>query len=143
MLHQLARTFWAFKQAYANELNLSTIEVSILGVLSDRDGLTQQELTTYLRCDPSMVTRTVKEMEHELGWIERARDPDDRRLMRVFLTDTGRARAIELPNRARAIEERMLRDLSEDDRAYLRQILRTLEATARRDSSRPPGDPQV
>lgn len=133
LLHQLARTFWAFKQACASQLGLAPAAVGILAMLGDGDGLTQQELTTTLRIDPSMITRTVKELEQERGWIRRERDPRDNRLMRVYLTAEGRERATAIPRRARLIEERLLSDLGEDDRRYLLRILQTLEEAARQD----------
>lgn len=141
MLHQLARTFWAFKQAYAGSLTLPPAAIGILAVLAEHDGLTQQELTTILRIDPSMITRTVKELERERGWIRRARDPLDQRLMRVSLTEEGRTWAVELPRRAREIEQRLLRDLDADERATLQRLLRALEDAARRDPGDPPAGP--
>jgi len=142
MLQQIAKTFWAIMQAYTSELGLSSAAVRILAILGEQDGLAQQELTKYLHLDPSMVTRTVKELEHERGWIRRERDPVDQRLMRVYLTPAGRVQALELPGRATAIEDRLLRGLSEDEREHLRQTLRNLEETARRDHDHPPGSDQ-
>jgi len=139
MLQQIAKTFWAIMQAYTSELGLSSAAVRILAILGEQDGLAQQELTKYLHLDPSMVTRTVKELEHERGWIRRERDPVDQRLMRVYLTPAGRVQALELPERASAIEDRLLRGLSEEEREHLRQTLRNLEETARRDHDHPPG----
>lgn len=137
LLHQLARTFWAFKQIYAAEMGISVAELGILAHLGERDGMTQQELTTALRVDPSMITRTVKEMEREHGWITRARDERDNRLMRVYLTEAGRQRAASLPEHAVAIEDRLTRALSDDERSELVRMLRAIELSIRsdRDSS--------
>lgn len=142
MLQQIAKTFWAIIQAYTSELGLSSAAVRIMVLLGEEDGLAQQELTKYLHLDPSMVTRTVKELEHERGWIRRERDSADQRLMRVYLTPAGRVQAQELPERATAIEERLLRSLSEEEREHLRRTLRNLEETARRDHDHPPGSPR-
>lgn len=138
MVQQIAKTFWAITQAYTTQLGLSTTTVRILAILGEQDGLAQQELTKYLHLDPSMVTRTVKELEQERGWIRRERDPVDQRLMRVYLTPAGRVQAQELPGRAKALEEHLLRGMNEEEREYLRQTLRTLEETARRDHDPPP-----
>jgi DNA-binding MarR family transcriptional regulator len=140
MVQQIAKTFWAITQAYTTQLGLSTTTVRILGILGEQDGLAQQELTKYLHLDPSMVTRTVKELEHERGWIRRERDPVDQRLMRVYLTPAGRVQAQELPGRARALEERLLRGMDEAEREYLRQTLRNLEEAARGDHDHTPGN---
>src|SRR5690349_19547282 len=63
LMHQLARTFWAFKYVFASEMGIGVCELGILGLLDEHDGLTQQELTRALRVDPSMITRSVKELE--------------------------------------------------------------------------------
>ena len=138
LLHQLARTFWAFKQAYANEMGVNAIELGILALLDERDSLTQHELTGALRVDPSMITRTVKILESERGWLNRARDPRDGRLMRVALTAAGRQRAAGLPEHAAAIEDRLAAGLSDSERHDLRRILRILEAAARGERDTPP-----
>jgi DNA-binding MarR family transcriptional regulator len=140
LMHQLARTFWAFKQVFASAMGISVAELGILALLDERDGLTQQELTTTLRVDPSMITRTVKEMERAHGWITRARDPHDNRLMRVYLTDTGRQRAASLPEHARGLEDRLTRVLSDDERAELWRMLRAIEFAVRDDQGFPPAD---
>jgi DNA-binding MarR family transcriptional regulator len=59
--------------------------------------------------------------------------------MRVYLTPAGRVQAQELPERARALEERLLRGMNEEEREHLRQTLRNLEESARRDHDHPSG----
>src|SRR5258706_3721635 len=49
----------------------------------------QQALARHLRLDKSTVSRLVTEMERE-GLLVRDRDPDNRRLARLRLTDRGR-----------------------------------------------------
>lgn len=140
LLHQLARTFWAFKQIYASEMGIGIAELGVLACLGERDGVTQQELTAALRVDPSMITRTVKEMERAHGWITRARDPQDNRLMRVYLTEAGRQRAASIPAHAMAIEDRLTAALSGAERAELSRLLRAIEDAVRRDQGSPPAD---
>ena len=134
LLQQLGRTLTVLKRAYEAQLGISPLAAWILTLLCQRDGLTQNELTGIVRVDPSMITRTVKEMEHEEGWIARRRDPADNRLMRVYLTERGRARADGLAERLAAVERRLTRDLGDRQVEELRAMLRTLEATARGDT---------
>ncbi len=131
LMQQIGRTFTVLKRAYEADLGISPLAAWILTLLCQRDGLTQNELTGIVRVDPSMITRTVKEMEGEQGWIDRQRDPADNRLMRVYLTDQGRQRAHGLAERIAVVERRLTRDLSERQVEELRAMLRTLEETAR------------
>lgn len=57
----------------------------------DTDGpLSQQVLAERLRLDKSTVSRLAAELERK-GFLVRERDPDNRRLYRLRLTDAGRA----------------------------------------------------
>lgn len=133
LLQQVGRTLTAFKQVYAQELGISPLGAWILSLLTDCDGLAQNELTSTMRVDPSMITRTVKELESEYGWISRARDPRDNRVVRVYLTPEGRERAHRLGEQVAGIERRLTRRLSPAQVDQLCALLRTLEDTARRD----------
>ncbi|MDP9380635.1 MAG: MarR family transcriptional regulator [Chloroflexota bacterium] len=133
LLQQIGRTLTAFKQVYSAELGVSALGAWILSLLCRHDGLTQNDLTSRMHVDASMITRTVKELESERGWISRERDPRDNRLVRVYLTPEGRERAYGLREQVSAIEQRLSRDLNSEQIEQLRGLLRTLEDTARRD----------
>ncbi|MFD0747112.1 MarR family winged helix-turn-helix transcriptional regulator [Phytohabitans flavus] len=55
-----------------------------------RDTLSQRDLAERLRLEKSSVSRLASEMERK-GWLVRERDPTNRRLYRLRLTDRGRA----------------------------------------------------
>ncbi len=60
----------------------------------------------------------------EMGYVERRRDPTDRRRHMVELTTDGR-QALERAERAQeSLEDEVLGGLSEDERATLRSLLR-------------------
>ncbi len=69
------------------------ISLSQTFALHELDGpgpLSQRELGERLRLEKSSVSRMAAEMERK-GLIERERDPDNRRLYKLKLTDRGRA----------------------------------------------------
>ncbi len=131
LMQQLGRTLTAFKQAYTTELGFSPLAAWILSLLAHRDGRSQHELTKAMRVDPSMITRTVQEMEGEQGWIRRERDPRDNRLVRVYLTASGRERSAGLSECVAEIEQRLTRDLTPQQVQDLGRTLRVLESAAR------------
>lgn len=137
LIHRLARTMWAIKAVYEVEPGLTLLPIMILSRLVQEDGLTQNNLTGTLRVDPSIITRVVKQMEHEYGWIRRRRDPQDNRLMRVYLTDKGREQSQSLDEKVTNLERRLTRCLSATQLEALYQMLASLEESARSD-----GDPQ-
>lgn len=137
LMQQLGRTLTAFKQAYTAELGVSALAAWVLSLLAHRDGRSQHELTEAMRVDASMITRTVQEMEGEHGWIRRERDPRDNRLVRVYLTDSGRERSAGLSECVAAIEQRLTRDLTPEQVQELGRTLRILEIAARPDQEAP------
>ncbi len=61
----------------------------LLRLLGDQDGLTNAEIAEALDIRPSSVSALVKKLE-EAGFIERHDDPQDKRVIRIFVTEDGR-----------------------------------------------------
>lgn len=57
--------------------------------LWEEDGLTQKELSRRIQIDDATTVRTVDRMERD-GWLQRVRNPHDRREVQIFLTKAGR-----------------------------------------------------
>jgi DNA-binding MarR family transcriptional regulator len=112
-------------------LGVHGIVVRILSLLNKQDGLTQNHLAGFMRVEPSMITRLVKEMEKTHSWVRRERDSEDNRLVRVYLTETGKVQAELLPRRAHEIEKTVTRSLSQAEVIELKRVLTVLEETAR------------
>jgi DNA-binding MarR family transcriptional regulator len=87
----------------------------------------QQQLCEYLWMDPNNCVLLLNELE-ERGYLERRRDPTDRRRHVVDLTDAGLL-ALEQAERAQeSIGEQLFAGLSDEERATLRSLLsRALE----------------
>ena len=62
----------------------------VLRTLWEKEGLTQTELAEHLQNKPATITKMLQRME-KAGFITRKPDPDDQRVTRVYLTETGRA----------------------------------------------------
>jgi DNA-binding MarR family transcriptional regulator len=69
---------------------LSVSQVFALHELDTDTPLSQRELAERLRLEKSSVSRMAAELERK-GLLVRERDPDNRRLYRLRLTDRGRA----------------------------------------------------
>lgn len=64
--------------------------ISVLGVLAHGDGLSQRELAGRVGLTPATLTPVLDALEQE-GRIYRERDRSDRRVLRLSITDDGRA----------------------------------------------------
>lgn len=85
------------------ELDLKVPHLDILANLYRYEGLSQQELARKLLVGRSNISMLLPQIEKR-GLIERRPDPNDRRILRLHLTERGR----ELTQRALAIELAMI-----------------------------------
>ena len=69
-------------------LNLTAGQVPILMFLKMNPNITQETLVKHIRIDRAMIARSVKKLE-DAGFIRRIPDPDNRRAVRLFLTEKG------------------------------------------------------
>jgi DNA-binding MarR family transcriptional regulator len=93
-----------------------------LGFILKHEGLTQQELGDAMLMDDNTVVLLLNELE-AAGFSVRRRDPGDRRRHIVEITPAGK-RAIERAEKAQeGIEDELLGDLSQDERATLTKLL--------------------
>ena len=71
------------------ELGLTYSEFSLMLMLYDKEGCSQDDMTAFLHVDKAAITRVIKILEKK-GMLYRKRDEVDRRLKRLFLTEEGK-----------------------------------------------------
>lgn len=109
---------------------LSTGEFDVLAALrrsGDPFTLTPTVLARTLLLSPAAMTNRLDRLE-AAGLVTRDLDPDNRRSMRVALTDGGRTRVDAAVTDHVANEERLLTALTRTERQQLDDLLRTLLA---------------
>ncbi len=108
-----------------------------LRLLWQEDGLTQRELGRRIGLmDPTAFT-ALSAMERR-GLVTRAKDPSDRRKIKVFLTAHGKALREEMLPLAHEINGEGLRGLARDEIATLLRLLKKIEANLMLRSHRAP-----
>ncbi|MEZ5216404.1 MAG: MarR family transcriptional regulator [Ilumatobacteraceae bacterium] len=108
-------------------LDLEEYDVLLHLTEAGRDGLRMGEIADRALLARSSCTRVVDRLERG-GLVERAHEPQDRRMVRVLLTADGRAaqrRAAAV--HVRGIERRFSSRLSPEDLVDLRRVLTRLE----------------
>jgi DNA-binding MarR family transcriptional regulator len=89
-IFSLARTHRAYAAKLLRDLGLYPGQEHLLMQLLDRDGQSQSELLAAVGLDHSTVSKSLKRMQ-EAGLVVREKSSDDRRAMRVHLTEAGKA----------------------------------------------------
>jgi DNA-binding MarR family transcriptional regulator len=120
LLTRLARV--VYRQSTVDLVGMSLKELGTLAYLRDHQMATQQSLIEALCVDANSCVLLLNDLE-ALQYVERRRDPVDRRRHLVALTDAGRA-ALERAERAQeSVEDDVLGALSQDERYTLRNLL--------------------
>jgi DNA-binding MarR family transcriptional regulator len=110
---------------------VSLTHLQVLGVLECEDAQSVGAIARALDVSLASATGIVGRME-ERGLVVRGRDPHDRRIVLVELTDAGRAVRGEIEARAREGLLRRLGALDDDDLGHLLIGIRALRAARRR-----------
>jgi DNA-binding MarR family transcriptional regulator len=121
LVTRLARE--VFRAADEDVLGVRLKQSMLLGELRDSDGaMPQQSLCGAMHLDPNNLVLMLNDLEDE-GYIERKRDPDDRRRHIVELTAAGK-RALERAEKGmESVEDEVLAALDSKQRAELRKLL--------------------
>lgn len=109
---------------------MATIELTpplagILRAIGSQPGLSQQSLSTQLSLLPSRVVAYVDDLE-ERGYVERRRNPDDRRLHALFLSAAGKKALRRIGELARRHDDGMTAGLNAKQRHDLHTLLQIL-----------------
>jgi DNA-binding MarR family transcriptional regulator len=122
VLSPLGLAFRRMMAMVERETGLSAPKWFVLVMLSGRDGIGQGEVSQTYDVDPSRVTRIAQALEGD-GLIRRERDPEDNRVVRMYLTEEGRRWLRKLPDFNRRIEKRIRSVFSEEEHEELRRML--------------------
>ena len=93
-----------------------------LWMLSEHDGMSQAELAQVLHVSRPTVTIMVQKMEGA-GLIERRTDADDKRVVRLYVTESGRTLQAHFREVHDSLVDDTIAPLSEDDQRELERIL--------------------
>jgi len=103
-------------------IGLTPPHAGILRAIAAEPGRSQQALSGQLGLLPSRVVAYVDELE-DLGYVERRRNPDDRRLHALYLTPSGKKALSKIGELGRQHERLMTAGLDTEQRDTLRQLL--------------------
>jgi DNA-binding MarR family transcriptional regulator len=122
LLSQLGhRSASVFSELIAS-IDLTPPHSGILRAIALEPGRSQQALSGQLGLLPSRVVAYVDELE-DRGYVERRRNPDDRRLHALYLTAAGKKVMNKIGELARQHERLMTAGLDAEQRNTLRELL--------------------
>lgn len=103
----------------------------VLELLWEKDGRTQGEIAEALRLRPATITVVLRRME-KAGLLERKNDPEDLRIVRVYLTERGRALEADVRKIHRTLEAECFAGFTPEEYACFRTFLIRMRENLRR-----------
>jgi DNA-binding MarR family transcriptional regulator len=101
----------------------------LLAVLWERDGSTPGEVAAAVNVTTPAVVKMASRMA-EAGLLTRRRDDRDNRLVRLWLTEAGRALQEPIEAERRMMEEKITAELTETEREHLLSALAKIHRSA-------------
>jgi MarR family transcriptional regulator for hemolysin len=122
LLHDTARLMRRDFERRSRSTGLTRAQWAVLAYLARSEGTSQAALAEMLDIEPITLVRLLDRLE-AAGWVERRPDPSDRRVRRLFLTETARPLMDQFQELAAATREAALGGLSEAERHQLTDLL--------------------
>jgi MarR family transcriptional regulator for hemolysin len=110
----------------ARGLGLTRAQWRVLRHLRQYEGANQGSLAEILEVETVTLGRHIDRLE-EAGWVERRRDPADRRVWRLHLAEKSRPMIDRLTDLSTEVREFALDGLSKLDRDHLIETLQTMK----------------
>jgi len=127
LLAQVSQIFRSVSDAFTEQVDIPRGQATVLCVVAKQDGITQSEIAERLSVQGASVTNMLQRLE-EAGLVARRRDPDDNRLVRVYLTEAGLQKEDSINAQLGEMQELLFKGISEADRTLLRHQLRQIMA---------------
>jgi len=122
LVQDIARILRARIDSRARRVNLTQAQWRIAAYLVRQPGLTQTGLAAILDMRKTALSPMIERML-ESRWIERRADPQDRRILRLFLTDEIASTFQQVRRESREMYESVLADLTESEEKILVDLL--------------------
>ena len=125
MLHPLLQDLVAAELPILAAHDMSMWSYVVLNALDRSPVRTQAALAEAIGADKTRIIGTLDELQQR-GHIERRPDPDDRRVRLLEITSAGRAAKNAVQSEIQRGEERLLSELTAEERAVFLRVLARL-----------------
>jgi DNA-binding MarR family transcriptional regulator len=123
LLAQFSQVFRSASDAFTDQIPRG--QATVLCVVAKQDGLTQSKIAEQLSVQGATITNMLQRLE-EAGLVNRRRDPDDNRLVRVYLTEVGRQMERSINEQFGNMQELIFKGINAEERAVLLRLLQQI-----------------
>lgn len=138
LMHEVSRLLQHNFQRRVSVLGLTQAQWRTLAYLARNEGINQTSLADLIEVKPITLARLIDRLE-EAGWVERRRDPADRRVSRLYLTEGAQPMLGELQRLGAETRKEALAGLTGSEQTQMVELLarmkrNLLEAEAESDA---------
>ena len=129
IIFQLAKAYQKAHGMFKKRLlpyGLTPIQHLILEALWLEDGISQKDIGMRLVLDRATLSGVLDRMSSG-GWITKEQDPEDKRTLRICLTDKGKDLTSSLANERNQANEELLSSLNLEEKVLLKRLLRDIQ----------------
>ena len=123
-------------------IGLSAGQIPVLMLLYNEQNITQETLVRHYQIDKGTIARAVKKLE-DAGYIRRIVDPDNRRAVRLFLTEKGEQVAPMIRAINHEWEDQVCASLSPAEKETLNTLMYTVAENSHRNLQTPGVNPDA
>lgn len=113
-----------------SRINIRSGQIRILRALEMKEGINQEYIRLLSHLDKATIAKTIKPLVRE-GYIERTRDPHDKRSYQISLTDKGREIMPMLKQTIRAWADILTAGFTEEEKRSVDNLLARMSENAR------------
>ena len=125
IIHELSHIMRKAMTEKSRELFGTEVSRDIMRELARKDGVTQLDLVKITHYAAPSISVSLQKLE-ECGYVHREPDTVDRRAVRVFITEKGRAADREMFHAIKEFDRTTMIDISDETRALLIKTLLTM-----------------
>jgi DNA-binding MarR family transcriptional regulator len=129
IIFQLAKAYQKAHGLFKKRLlpyGLTPIQHLILEALWLEDGISQKDIGTRLVLDRATLSGVLDRMALG-GWITKTQDPEDKRTLRICLTEKGRDLKAGLSRERNQANEELLSNLNLEEKLLLKRLLKDVQ----------------
>jgi DNA-binding MarR family transcriptional regulator len=129
IIFQLAKAYQKAHGLFKKRLlpyGLTPIQHLILEALWLEDGISQKDIGMRLVLDRATLSGVLDRMSSG-GWITKEQDPEDKRTLRICLTDKGKDLTSNLASERNQANEELLSSLNLEEKVLLKRLLRDIQ----------------
>jgi MarR family transcriptional regulator, organic hydroperoxide resistance regulator len=125
LLAQVSQAYRTLSDNFMDRIGMHRAQATLLCRLFLNNGMTQSEIAEQLSVQGATVTNILQRLE-EAGLVTRQRDSEDNRLVRVYLTETGRQKERAITEQFLKLEGTIFEGINENDRVRMRALLQQM-----------------